>query len=209
MSYFSLVSETVRCICAGMTRRKSLLRWMSLKKETSSISTTSTGFVVEKTNFIGIISGKEIFLMKIIDAKESPPNPSCLSWFPVQNSNGENRIFMSKEVIMAPPIYPLCLIKQLADALAYFLNVFAHFITTSEQCHHRNSVQFNFQTSKYQIDCQRNGMWLLIHLQYSACELYGFIFHLLCATMPASKKNFTLLYQFFDIIHNNFNNILL
>jgi len=35
MSYFSLVSEAVQCICAGMTQRKTLLRWMSLKKETS------------------------------------------------------------------------------------------------------------------------------------------------------------------------------
>lgn len=111
--------------------------------------------------------------MKIIDAKESklPQIPAARHGFQFKTATERTRIFMSKELIVTPPINPLCLIKQLTDASASFLNVFVHFITTSEQCYHYNSVQLNFQSSKYQLDCQRNGMWLLIHLQYSACEL--------------------------------------
>ncbi len=95
--------------------------WVSRKKP-QGISTTSTGFVVEKTNFIGIISGKEIFSMKMIDVKESelPRMPAASHGFQFKTATERTCIFMSKEVNMASPITPLCLIKQLTRCISIF-----------------------------------------------------------------------------------------
>jgi len=72
--------------------------------------------------------------MKIIDAKESklPQIPAACHGFQFKTATESNRIFPSKEVIMASPLNPLCLIKQLRCISIFSECVCSFNFTTSE-----------------------------------------------------------------------------
>ncbi len=159
MSYFSLVSETAYVL--EWPREKLYWDgWVSRKKP-QGISTTSIGFVVEKTNFIGIISGKEIFSIKIIDAKESelPRIPAACHGFQFKTATERTHLFMSKEVNMASPINPLCLIKQLTRCISIFYKCVCLFNSFSILPLQNDAIIIlSNLIFKYQLYCQRNDV---------------------------------------------------
>lgn len=157
MSYFSLVSETIRCICAGMTERATLLRWMSLKKETSR----------HFYHIHWLCSGENklywnhIWKRNILDENYywTPPNPSCPSWFPVQNSNGENPHIYFKGSDHGTPINPLCLIKQLTRCSSIFSKCGCSFNSFNILPLQNDAIIIlSDLLFKYQPYCQRNGV---------------------------------------------------